>query len=361
MFCPEPYLLFFLVLHRWLKYYYTNAIPVLLVSPHNPRTTQNMSDESDSDEPLKKRPGRPKKYATRPPVKREGVVDKPSNHAEKDQRTVNVMELVYDNPLLFKRLFTMFKGMGVEQIRMRFDKDQVKMHAEDHIKVSDIFVRIQGKDLVRYYCDHPYEVGLPAHLLHKILQTFTRDYPTIQFSAEKRTEGTMMLISFMKEGGKQSSLYTVNVDTVKDWSWDIENRLALEDEYPVKFQLDCRFYKKKVTDGKTLADTLRFEKKGTGNLQMRFDFTGGKGRHDHNFLNPEEIKLQSTLVKGQNVIVPVCIEYLKPLASAVIASNVSISICTDKDIIFTYYLDQDDNNTEGSHRCVVKVITKCGK
>ena len=50
------------------------------------------------EENMKKRPGRPKKVNINIPVEIRGIVDKPSSDD-------NVLEVVYQNPKLFKKIF----------------------------------------------------------------------------------------------------------------------------------------------------------------------------------------------------------------------------------------------------------------
>jgi hypothetical protein len=319
-----------------------------------------MSSGEEEVKPEKKRPGRPRKYAPRPSKDRLGVVLEPTN-ADSSENIVNVMELMYDNPSMFKRVFAALNAMGVETLRVRFEEEGVKMVAEDHMKVNKIFIRIFGSRITRYYCKQAYEVGLDVNLYYKVFSTITQEYHDVFFSANRARQRSRMQIAFAIGGSKKSSVFALDVSEVPRYDWEIEGRLAEEDTYPIRFCLDTREFKKQVADGKTMTEVLRFEKKGNGPMRICYDVKGKRGRHYYNFVDQEEICLKSDIGPDDFVSTSMRVEYLKPLSTAMVADKIWLAVADMKDLISTFYLDPDMDGSSprpDSHKCEIKVITK---
>ena len=69
----------------------------------------------------KKRPGRPRKTPLRKPRPRDGIVSSPSD-------STNFIELIYDKPLIFKKLWQYFKLMAVDKIQLIFIHFQIYIY-----------------------------------------------------------------------------------------------------------------------------------------------------------------------------------------------------------------------------------------
>ena len=66
--------------------------------------------------PPKKRPGRPKKRVVTEAIKISGVVDTPNDPEDK-------VEMVYQNPAMFKSIFALLKAYAAKELMMYFKKD----------------------------------------------------------------------------------------------------------------------------------------------------------------------------------------------------------------------------------------------
>jgi hypothetical protein len=328
-------------------------------------------EESDNIKPViakstKKRPGRPKKPITKKTVPKLGIVCEPSNlKAVNDPRLVNIFELLYDNPIMFKKIFTLFKSMFVENIRMRLEKKFIKMYAVDHTDSNQIYIKIYGDKMNRYYTNKVLEFGLGPSNIQKILQTLNKDISKVQWFTNVQYERSKIKIGLSNDEMEEDSIYTVDLDQIDEYNWSIEDEIALEEEYPLKFELPFKYFKKKVTDFKLLGDIMKIEKHGEGPLRLSYNFTNKKGDQNTYYRNPAKLNLCSLIDQGEIFSTSVYLDYIKPLSGSLIADTIHISACVDQKLIFTALLDQDEKQNKekvaGTERCQIKVLTKIVK
>lgn len=316
------------------------------------------------EQPIKKRPGRPKKQVIKKTVPRLGIVSEPSNIKVLDPRLINIFEIVYDNPIMFKKIFALFKSMSVENIRMKLEKEYIKMYAVDHTDSNQIYIKIYGNKMNRYYLNKGFECGLGSTNIQKILQTLSKDCSKIYFFTNVQYERSKIKIGLTNDEIEEDSIYTIDLNQIDEYNWSVENELALETNYPLKFELPFRYFKKKVSDFKLLSEIMKIEKHGDGPLRLSYSFTNNKGDQNTHFRNPAKINLISQIDPDEIFSTSVFLDHIKPLASSLISETIKISACVDQKIIFTSLLDQEEANKEkvpGSEKCEIKVITKIVK
>lgn len=323
----------------------------------------DQTDTSPNNKPKeKKRPGRPKKRPAKVIIARLGIVQEPSNLTVSNPGMLNIFEIVYDNPLMFKKIFALFKAMSVEIIRMKLEPEYVKLYAVDHIGANEIYIRVNGKKMNRYYASKPLEFGLNPNNVQKILQTLNKDNSKIYLYTQAQHERTKIKIGLSNDEIEEESIYTVDQEPLEFYAWAVESALELEPQYSLKFDLPFRYFKKKVTDFKLLGDVMKIEKCGTGNLRLSYNFTNKKGDQNTFYKNATKINLKSDVADDEIFSTSVYLDDVKPLAGSLISDSIRIAACIDKKIIFTMYLDQDEKPSKekisGTERCEIKVLTR---
>lgn len=314
----------------------------------------------------KKGPGRPKKQVVKKIVPKLGIVKEPSNlTSANDSRLINIFELLYDNPIMFKKIFALFKSMSVEDIRIKLEKTSIKMYAIDHTDSNQIYINIHGDKMNRYYTSKNLEFGLGPANIQKILQTLNKDYSKIYWFTSAQYERSKIKIGLSNDEIEEDSIYTIDLDQIDEYDWSIEEKISMEDEYPLKFELPFRYFKKKVTDFRLLGDIMKIEKHGEGQLRLSYNFSNNKGDQNTYFRNPAKINLQSLIDPGEIFSTSVCLDHIKPLAGSLIADSIHISACVDRELIFTALLDQDEKSNKekviGTEKCIIKILTKIVK
>ena len=319
------------------------------------------------EEKIKKRPGRPRKEISNKVIDCKGIVDEPSNIDLENEspHAVNILELQYENPSMFKKIFSLFKSMEVDgNINVIFDRESVKMYAIDRNKKNKIFINIFGSKMNRYYIDEPLEINISLNNWYKALQTLNKDYTEIVINTNRKNSKSKLKLLLVNDSIGERSEYNIDFILPKECNWEeMEEVIESEKEYPIKFILPYKFFKKKVTDFKLLGDKMLIVIDGKNPLKLSYNFKDRKGTHNTHFIAPEKIELQSTIGADDLFSSTVLLEYIKNLAGANISDNIIISADMKKDLIFTILLDMDEkatskkNKIENSEKCQIKIVT----
>jgi hypothetical protein len=316
----------------------------------------------------RKKPGRPPKIIVKKIIPKEGIVLRPTNkyYEASAPLLVNVLELVYDNPIMFKKIFHLFKVMRVSSVRMRFDANEIKMLAVDHCEKSNILVRISGAAMNRYYCEEAIEIGCKPTQINKKFATLSREHGRIVISTNRRHKRSRITMVFSHDVMQEDSVDNIEVYEVEECDWKIESALKKENSYPIHFDLPSKYFKKKVSDFETQCEILRIEKIGSENLRFCYTYDDKKGRHDSYYKNPGLINLVSSLEEDEVFSTSVYLGHIKNISSALVTENIHIAADTTNDLIFTMYLDQEEREipnsnkkykVHGSEKCVIKIVT----
>ena len=151
----------------------------------------------------KKRPGRPPKKRRELNVAEVlGIADRPANADD-------VVEMVYCNPLVFKKLLALDKAYEVSEVEMIFEPTQLRMKARDHLGKSTIYKTIEGRWMNFYYCRERIRICVKREYLEKILGNLDKNQYKVTFLLKENYRSTLYIIV-------KDCLYD------KDKSYDIE-------------------------------------------------------------------------------------------------------------------------------------------
>lgn len=319
------------------------------------------------DEPVKKKPGRPKKVVVKRKIPHKGVVRAPSNaYEEETQPTqVNVLEVMDDNPLMFKKIFQLFKTMGSQDIRLRFEPEVLKIYQLVANKAK-IYVKIFGKKLSRYYCEKPFEIGCNPSRIYDKLIPLSKSHSKITITTNRQHMRSKIFIIITNDEMDEDAVDDLEIDEIEPYDWDIEETLTGEERYPIRFVMPSKYFKKKITDLSKGCDILRIEKTGFENLRFYHVHNDRRGRHDSYYKNSGLINLISMLEEDDIFSTSVYTDDIKSFSSVLITDEIQIAADKDSDLIFTLYLDQKEGigrgdkkyRILGTEKCVIKVVVR---
>jgi len=294
-------------------------------------------------EEVKKKPGRPKKKVTAAPIEVRGIVDKPENPDD-------LLEMVYSNPMLFKRLLQLYKAFEVDEIEMLFDKNGVKIVTKDHLGKSTIYTLIEARSMVLYYCAQPIRVCIKRENLDKVLGYLTKNHHKITFVLKQDYRSTIHVIIQDLEYNNFDS-YEIDVIAKNE-----DNAVVDTDDdsnYPIRFKMSSKHFKSKISNISKLSSTFTIQKWGTQPLQFTFDkaqkvnWTGVYG-------DSSKIELTSTLAADEIFNVSVYICHIRPFSNSNIGEEVTIAADQQRKICFTTKLDQ----CETGYAATIKIFTE---
>jgi hypothetical protein len=292
-----------------------------------------MNTTLGQEQPKKRKPGRPPLRIKKEQIERLGVVQEPKN-------TNNIMELVYDIPMIFKKIFNFLKLMEVKEIKIKFMEDSVQLISVDHLEKNIINLNIDCSKMIHYYCKTQIIVILDSKNIEKVLQKIDKNYSTITFISKIDTYRSEIMINFSNTDIDIDEIHTINLMESNFIDDDKYKYVNLNyDEYPIKFQLPCKYFKKIINDISTFSNIFKIEKIKGIELQFPYDTDGRTIKVNNIFNNAEKIKLESTIAENDIFSVSTYIDYIKALSNSLISDNVKIFVDREKDMVFKLFVD----------------------
>lgn len=287
----------------------------------------------------KKPVGRPKKNKVNTQIKVYGIQPGP-------QQVEDTMELVYDNPQLFKKIIQIFTSYQAGEIEFLFDPNGVKLFAVDHQKHSNIYIALDGRGMNRYYCKEQFRVCVKRALLDAVFQTVGKTHYKITFVARSDHRSKLYCI-INSSSHNNDKTFEIPVILKQDQANFVDDDSA----YPVKFTLSSPAFKDLVNP--KLGTSITIEKRGSDPLQLVYDKVNQLACIDR-YPDPAKINLESTVQIGDIFSATVQIKHIHCLASKNIGNTVQICAHGVKPISFTTTCDRRDDITVAT----VKVFTK---
>jgi Proliferating cell nuclear antigen, N-terminal domain len=328
-------------------------------------------------------PGRPRKNKETHKLPKLGVVDEPTNveiydpnDPEKDltkknkipnpdPRTIYVMEMIYDNPDMWKKIFTVLTNLSVSTVRIQFNLDGITIIAMDHNQKCEIYVEIFGKELSRYYCEESFEISVNQENMKKIVSTIKTTHVSIAFTANTDIKCKKFRTILHHKTAKMETWQTYNLDCeqAKTYKGTIFEDLKCEDEYPLEFTFESKYWKTCVGDWMKLADVIKIEIEPPCPLTFKHTFDDKKGNQVMDVVETDYMNLKCEIEEGDVFAVSILLDNIKAIANSNAADDITISAHEDKKIIFTALLDQDiDEKTRkpklGTETCKIKILTE---
>lgn len=280
--------------------------------------------------PNKKRPGRPRKKPVKKPMKRNGIAGAPLNDD-------NCVEMIYDAPAVFKRIFALLKSMAVKEICMCFGGESIDILTTDHLKKSNIKVVVRCDKINHYFCREPVRIHLNPKNMEKIIQVLDKNYMSIAFVLKTLTCRSVMSIIFKND---------IKIDEYREidliQSSNTVYAAAFDDDtYPIKFRLPSKYFKKFVNDIGMFSDTLTITKIGATPLTFSYVSKDKTVKARHIVQSSEAIGLVALVADDDIFSSSVQIDYIKPLSGALISDAVLISADSHRNMIFKIAVDQE--------------------
>lgn len=303
-------------------------------------------------------PGRPKKQRPVDSIPKRGIVSTPSNVNAVNKDMVNAVEILYENPLMFKKIFGKLKTMKVSKIPIYFKKEGIVICTKDHTESSIIYIEIKGHELNSYFCEDEYSVILQLSKIEPVINAIDKEFTAISFKSQRLTKFSKLTLALKHNPTSTTPDWDFTTEPGGEIPEEVYATLNDEVDYPVKFVLPSRFIKKRIKSYSTQAEILKITHIGGSNV--RFEYTSSCDGVKHRWPFKNNIKLDSKVPKGELFIAPVYISDIKSVFNCIIADDIHISADKYKRIIFTSYLDiqtQGKESIPGSQTCTIKIMT----
>lgn len=329
-----------------------------------PISEDDLPDFLETPPIIKKRPGRPKKTVLKQAVPKQGIVREPSNAVTaRGTDSVYVVELIYDNPMMFKKILAAGSAIDVDQVRVCFTADELILFAVNEKTNNMLHARVYGARVNSYYSGNPkLEIGLKLDLITNVISTINNENSKIHISTPERRQREKIFISSSNDQSAMLGRWEINVLPLDDYDWAVNEILDAESTYPIRFEIPFKDFKKIVSDAKTCKGNIIHIEKEAEERAVRFSYTfqTNDGRGDVLLNDSEKIKLRCDMGDMDIFSTSVYTEYIKAFSATLLSDSVEISADQNRHLIFTSYLDNDITVDKkiipGTERCQLKVL-----
>ena len=284
--------------------------------------------------PKRRGPGRPPSKPPAPALERKGVVDSPKDAG-------NRLEFVYGDPSVFKALFTYFKNIKAREIHLRCNPAGLTFFARDHSKTSRVVASVAGEHVNWHYCEGEFWLGINRDNVEKMFAAIDKTFFKITVIQAQDDPNSLTFIFKDAEIDKECN-YKVTLSTyaADEDLYEAERTLTPEGlaaNFPIKFTLTAKQFKKSTGDASNYSDTVTFEKLGAHPLQLTY--AKSNMMYNEVYRTADKIGLLSTVPDGSSFRCTVKLANVKSLASSMVTDDVRIFCREEGDILFRSALD----------------------
>lgn len=183
--------------------------------------------------------GRPKNPKEPPPPRR-GILSKPDNDD-------HIIEFVYNEPMNFKRIWQIFKGMKAERNIISFQRDHIMIYCKDNRDRSFTRCLIDCSSVTSYYCREPHIIVIDSNALVNITNKIVSEYSTIQINRMVYNDRSVQMV--FNPGNAVKEVY--EIDIIEDYDTAIFNKDFESADHIVHINAGWKYFKRITTDLKT--------------------------------------------------------------------------------------------------------------
>jgi len=293
----------------------------------------------------KRGPGRPKNQKTSPHQTIHGIVGRPIIESD-------IVELVYCNPLIFKRLLQLLKYYQVSEIHMLFGHDGLQIQAIDHTKKSTTYITILGQFMNWYYCKAPVRICVSLQSIDRIFSIINKTHYKITFVLKENYRSTMYIILKETEYNSDDS-YEIDVIFSRE---NLEVKLS-DDDYPLKFNFKSKYFKSKILSIGNISPFFTIQKCADRPLQFKFD-KSNQINWTNLYSDQTKLKMVNKLEPDDIFNVSVFVNHIKPIAKCSCGEEIQIAVDKIRPISFTMFVDKRGPE---SAAFIVKIFTETKK
>jgi hypothetical protein len=258
--------------------------------------------------------------------------------ADTAKRAENVVEFTYNKPMIYKKLFALFKAADARELMFVFDKSEVRVYTCDHMEKVHFMVVFNCSKIVRYHCAEKTVATINAEHIEKINQILDKEDIMVSIILKKESVRDNIIFVFQNE---------MKIDTICEITLitpTIPQQCSPADfeikEHEISWEWPSSYLKKTISDINVFTDTFTAQKNGTGRLTFPYRTEDGQIRIQNITKDPELSKLNASTADGDIFSVSVLISYIKPISATILTDAVRVYADRRKKMIFASDLDE---------------------
>jgi hypothetical protein len=273
-----------------------------------------------------KKPGRPKKNIISDTAIFKGLITTP-------YLSTNVMELIYSDPKLFKKIINILKGYFVDEVFIEFTKETIYIYAIDNTKNNEIKIELNCHKLNEYYCVKDFEICVKREYLEKVFNTIDKQYNKIIFYSEQDNYNSVLYIIILNEELGINDTYEIDLCLKNNTILSRKYFDVDKDNYKIQFRSNSKSFKKFINDNVFNTKLLIIEKFGLEELKFKLSINN-KVNFVRTFLDDKNFSIKSSVEPSELFNIQVKIDAIKPFSNTSLSNFVTIYLDTNKKIIF---------------------------
>lgn len=275
-------------------------------------------------------PGRPPNKPLIPLIDKKGVVNTPWDNN-------NRLEFIYNNPLIFKSLFTYFKNIKARDIHIKCTPTEMTFFTRDHLKSSKIFAIISCNQINWYYCKETFWIRLNRDNVEKIFSSIDKTFFKIIIIQTIDDNNSLLIIFKDSSLDKECSYKIVLSSYMEDNDLYNSEDFLNDSNSLIEFVLSARQFKKTIIDASNYSDIITFEKIGDEPLQL--NYVRSNIIYNEVYKSDEKIKLKSSIGYNNTFRAVIKLNNIKSLASSMLTNEIYIYCKPDESILFKSVID----------------------
>ena len=293
----------------------------------------SQEEQLDTEKKTKKkkgRVGRPPKERPKNVKPRHGIVDSPS------EKTA-IVEFIYDVPFVMKKIWSLFKSLGVDRIQFICRPDSIIMWAKCHHGKNRVRIKFDCNKVNQYYVKDEIDIGFCSQDLEPIMNMIDKTYHIVNFAILDGQAQKNFWVVF-----KNESLIDEHhkIDVVGEYDHMDSEEEFLDEDHKIKFVLKGRYFKKTIADIKTMSKKMFITKNGNYSLMFKYNSDQNKVESTHVIRDSESIKLRSTVGEHEMFRVGFLLDTVKPFSSVFSDDYIRIHADENKDLLFISTMDR---------------------
>ena len=366
-----------------------------LTSSTDQQTANAINLNNFNNTETKKKPGRPRKTNNGNCGEILGIVNSPL-------REENSMEMIYDNPILFKKIFCLLKAADVNDLTLIFARTYIRILVKEEESGNLICVNISAKFLNRYYLDEKFEqieALVKREGFEKIFRRVNKNFNEVMFFINKEDINSIINVRLVSKSGgltkeNEIEVYQRTTETIPDFPDDFNEVLAaLNDDsewssrnvnnggnnryyhgpislekFKVQFTLISKVFKSMIDEIHNYKNSsFEISKCGRTNEPLTISSFGmNKFKTTYTYDNPAIINLRTNLPDREDNIfsTSLFVEKVRQFTNNIIGETVDIAASSNENNIVRFISESDRRIciTDTGHRCegfVCQLIIYC--
>ena len=294
---------------------------------------------SEFTEKKKRGPGRPPNVNTTPNLKKDGVSSTPKIKE-------NVLEFIYEKPIVFKLIFAYFKASKCSEIKMRFTPTEVTLFTIDHLNSTKIAVYLNGEGVNWYYCAKEFWVIVNLDIFEKMCSSIDKNISEIKIFSKPNLANPSgpreIVFVLLNPNIQNDEMYEINMAEIKTdpnithFEEEIDTG-KIDTNFPLSFSLPSKNFKNIINNISKFSEIFQIEYRYNSPLCFKYNISN---INYHSVFKANE-KIHLKILEETNITSDLSIDVIRPISNSGLSDSVSIYCKQNGSVLFKSNIDRN--------------------